>query len=134
MISRRLFVASFVASGFCLTTTKSFSAEVQTFTTEIFQQAQAAGKPVLVDISATWCPTCRAQAPIIEGLSSLEKFRDLLILKVDFDQQADVVRQLGARSQSTLIVFRGAEEIDRSVGSTDPSQIEALLEKAMKAS
>ena len=134
MISRRLLIVSFAASYLSLTTPESFSAEAQAFTAEIFQQAQAAERPILVDISATWCPTCKAQAPIIESLASQDKFKDLLILKVDFDQQVDIVRQLGARSQSTLIVFRGTEEIDRSVGSTDPAQIETLLDEAMKAS
>ncbi|MBZ0262594.1 MAG: thioredoxin family protein [Hyphomicrobiales bacterium] len=89
---------------------------------------------MLIDISASWCPTCKAQAPIIGGLSTQEKYSSFVILEVDFDEQKDIVRALGARSQSTLIVFKGAQEIDRSVGSTDPVEIEALLAKALNAS
>ncbi|MGD9805062.1 MAG: thioredoxin family protein [Hyphomicrobiaceae bacterium] len=32
------------------------------FTPAAFEAAQKAGKPIIVDISATWCPTCKAQA------------------------------------------------------------------------
>jgi thioredoxin 1 len=50
---------------------------------------------------------------------------------VDFDSQKQEVRDFGARWQSTRIVFKGAKEVGRSVGDTDPSTIAALLAKAM---
>ena len=53
------------------------------------------------------------------------------MLQVDFDTQTDVVRSLGANSQSTLIVFRGRNELSRSVGVTDPKAIEAQLTMAV---
>lgn len=132
MINRRSFVA--MLAGPLLPTPMAWAAEPQKFTTAAFEQAQAANKPILVDISATWCPTCKAQAPIIQGLAVQDKFKDLVVLEVDFDEQSDIVREFGARSQSTLIVFRGANEVARSVGSTDPAEIESLLAKALQAS
>jgi thioredoxin 1 len=42
-----------------------------------------------------------------------------------------VLRDLQVQRQSTLIVFKGGKEIDRSVGSTDPSAISDLLKKAI---
>jgi thioredoxin 1 len=129
MFTRRTF--TFMMAAMALPVFSAKAAEQQGFTPEALKQAQEAGKPILIDISATWCPTCKAQAPIIDSLMSRKKFEDFVMLKVDFDEQRDVVRELGARSQSTLIVFRGANEIDRSVGSTDPAEIEALLSKAL---
>ena len=35
------------------------------FTEARFAQAEASGRPVLVDISATWCPVCQMQKKII---------------------------------------------------------------------
>lgn len=98
---------------------------------EAFAAAQAAGKPILIDIYAPWCPTCASQRPVIKQLGVDRAFRDLVILVVDFDNQKDVVRALRARSQSTLIVFNGKEERGRSVGETDPAAIRALAERAM---
>ena len=53
------------------------------------------------------------------------------MLVVDFDHQTDDVRALKAQSQSTLIAYKGAEEIARSVGDTNPGNIEALLKSAL---
>ena len=82
----------------------------------------------MIDITASWCPTCAAQKPILDKLSTDPAFKDLVIFKVDFDSQKDVVRALGARAQSTLIAFRGSVEQGRSVGDTNPASIHALFE------
>ena len=55
------------------------------FTTEAFKAAQAAGSPILVEIHADWCPTCKAQKPILDKLTADPKFKDLKIFRVDFD-------------------------------------------------
>ena len=127
MFTRRLVLAAAAAFAFAV---PAFAADM-TFTPDALAAAQAANKSILVDISATWCPTCKAQAPIIQKLSADDKFKDLVILRVDFDSQKDVVRALGANSQSTLICFKGAKETARSVGDTDPASIETLLATAL---
>ena len=99
------------------------------YSESVFEAALASGAPVLVAIHASWCPTCAAQTPIIEGLLS-GRFKEMKEIRVDFDAQTDVVRKLGANMQSTLIVFRNGQEVGRSVGDTDPASIEALLAKA----
>lgn len=101
------------------------------FTTEAFDAAKAEGKSILVEISAPWCPTCRAQKPILADIKAQPDFAPLVILEVDFDSQKDVVRALGAQMQSTLITFKGAEETGRSVGDTDAASIEALARSAL---
>ena len=100
------------------------------FTAEAFAAAQKAGKPILVDVWASWCPTCAKQAPILSKLSADPAFKDLTIFRVDYDTQKDVVRDLGVRMQSTLIAFHGAKEAGRSAGETNPDRIRALLEQA----
>ena len=93
--------------------------------------AQKSGKAVLVEVAAPWCPTCRAQQPILGKLLSTDKFKAFVKLDVDFDSQKAELRQLNARQQSTLIVFKGDKEVGRSVGDTNPASIEALLAKAL---
>ncbi|GLK70658.1 thioredoxin family protein [Ancylobacter dichloromethanicus] len=100
------------------------------YTQQAFAASQQDGKPILVDIAASWCPVCAKQHPIIDDLATNPSFKDLVIYKVDFDTQKDVVRSFGAKMQSTLIVFRGSKEKGRSVGDTNPDSIKALLEKA----
>lgn len=96
-----------------------------------FKAAQASGAPILVEIHASWCPTCKAQTPIIDKLAADAKFKDLKIFRVDFDDQKADVKKFGAQMQSTLVVFKGASEVGRSVGDTKPDSIAALIGKSL---
>jgi thioredoxin 1 len=107
------------------------AAEVLPYTSQAFVAAQKAGDPILVEITASWCPTCKAQKPILSKFESDAKFKDLKVFDVDFDSQKDVVRNFKATMQSTLITFKGDHETARSVGDTNPDSIGALLEKVI---
>lgn len=132
MIDRRLFLAATTGAALVLSIGLPSPTRAGTpFTQPAFDAARAAGKPILIDITASWCPTCKAQRPIVERLSADPRFKNLVVFEVDFDSQKDVVRAFKARSQSTLIVFRGEAETGRSVGDTDPAAIEALLATAL---
>ena len=96
-----------------------------------FEAAQAARKPILVEVHADWCPTCRAQEPIISELMRDPKNADFVVLRVDFDHQKDVVKRLRTQYQSTLIVFKGTKEVSRSTGETRKDAIAAQLAKAL---
>ena len=102
----------------------------QPFTDAAFQAAQAAGKPILVEVHAVWCPTCARQRPIIAKLLAEQDFAGLVVLRVDFDDQKDVVRRFDVPMQSALIVFHGTAERGRSIGDTQEASIRALLEKS----
>jgi thioredoxin 1 len=128
---RQLFAAALTTgAGFSLVALKP-AAAAQPFDAAAFAAAQAAGKPILLDVTASWCPTCRAQAPILSRLLGESRFKDLVVFDVDFDTRKDLLREFGVRSQSTLIVFKGKDEAGRSVGDTTPAGIEGLLSKAV---
>jgi thiol-disulfide isomerase/thioredoxin len=97
---------------------------------QAFAVAQAAEKPILVEVHASWCPTCAKQRPILAALEKTTELSDLVVFDVDFDSQKDIVRQFGAQMQSTLIVFKGKTEKGRSTGEIDPGAIKALLMKS----
>ena len=64
---------------------------------------------------------------MLSGLEADPRFKDLVVLDVDFDSQKDVLRTLNVRVQSTLIAFKGAAETARSTGDTQPASIAQLL-------
>lgn len=107
------------------------AAEWKEFTPEALAQAQSEGKPILVDVFAAWCSVCRAQNPILTQLTREPKYKDLVVLKADFDTQKDALKPLNVRSQSTLIVFKGDKELDRSAGDTSQISIEGMLDKTL---
>ena len=109
-----------------------FAQAVETeFTKAAFEAAQKAGKPILVDIWASWCPTCKAQQPILKSLLGDAKHKDMVMFRVNFDTQIDALRAFNVQQQSTLIVFHGMKETGRSVGDTNKASIAALLATAL---
>jgi thioredoxin len=113
-----------------LAISSSWAAEPEPYDAAAFAAAQAADRPILVEIHAPWCPICAAQQPTLDRLEHSAELNDLAVFRVDFDTEKDVVRRFGAQMQSTLIVFRGKTEKGRSTGITDPAAIKALLLKS----
>ena len=101
----------------------------QPFDPGAFQQAQAAGKSILVDVNAPWCPTCKQQRPVVQEIE--KSTPNLVVYDVDFDSAKDVLKRFRVQSQSTLIVFKGAKEVGRSTGETNPANIKALVSKGL---
>ena len=101
----------------------------QPFDGKTFADAQAAGKSILVEVTAPWCPTCAKQKPIIQGLEAEQP--KLLVLNIDFDTSKDLLKRFGVQAQSTLIVYKGQTEVGRSTGQTDSAVIHALIGKGL---
>jgi thioredoxin-like negative regulator of GroEL len=118
------------AAAILLCAGNALAADPQPYNHSAFVAAQAADKPILVEIHAPWCPICAAQQPTLDRLEHSAELGDLTVFRVDFDSQKDVVRGFGAQMQSTLIVFHGDAEKGRSTGVTDPKAIEQLLLKS----
>jgi thioredoxin 1 len=120
--------------GLCLTlpfVSAAVAADKKPFTPAAFEAAQASGKPILIDVSASWCPTCKAQAPILSKLMGDPRYKNVVAFNVDYDSQKDVLRKFNVQRQSTLIVFKGKQEAGRSVADTNPASIEAMLAKGL---
>ncbi|MCJ2136598.1 thioredoxin family protein [Methylobacterium sp. J-026] len=109
----------------------SRAGETIPFSESAFAAAQQSGRPILVEVSAPWCPICKTQKPILAKLSADPRFKDLQIFDIDFDSQKAMLKRLDVRMQSTLIAYKGATEVGRSVGETQPEWIEGLVEKTL---
>jgi thioredoxin 1 len=106
---------------------------LEPFARATFDKAIAEKRPVLVAISASWCPVCRVQENLIRRkLAPDANFVSVAFYRVDFDADKPNVEAFKANSQSTLIAFRGGKEIGRMVGSTDTSKIKAFAEQLVK--
>lgn len=130
MLNRRhLLGALVIATAF--SASAASAADKKPFDQKAFEAAQAAGKPILVEVSAPWCPVCKAQAPILSRLMSEPRFKELVSFDIDFDSQKDLLKKFNVQRQSTLIVFKGKQETGRSTGDTNAGSIEALLGKSI---
>lgn len=102
------------------------------YSAERLQALQAQGKTVLVDVYASWCPTCRAQTPVLEKLLKQPALSQIAELRLDWDGQRDDARALGAPRQSTLLLYRGGKRIGMSVAQTGEAPLRDFLMQGVK--
>ena len=108
----------------------AMSREAERFTPQRFAALQAQDALILVEIHATWCVTCRRQREIVRRYREAYPGVDLVLLSIDFDTQKAAVEALGARYQSTLVLYRGGERAWYSVAETREEVIFAALNQA----
>lgn len=96
-----------------------------------FTAAQAAGKTIFIEITASWCPVCARQRPIIDTLLGTDEFRDAVLFVVDYDLDREVLQRFRVTRQATLIVFKGAQERARSTGDATAPAIRALFRRGL---
>lgn len=129
--AKRILKHAMAAVALVLVSLAAQAASDKPFDEQAFRAAQDSGKPILVEIHADWCPTCKAQEPILNKLSNEARFSRIERFRVDFDGQKDAVKRFGAKVQSTLVLFKGKTEVARSVAETSEANIRAMLAKAL---
>jgi thioredoxin 1 len=107
------------------------SEKIQTLTDGNFTQViGSVPQPVLVDFWAEWCGPCRMLAPTIEALAD-ELDGKAVIAKMDVDENPTVPGNYGIRSIPALLVFKGGELVDQTVGVQSKDALKRLLERQM---
>lgn len=130
MISRRSLLL-LAASAALLAAPVAQAVDRAAFDQARFDAAVAAGGPVLVDVFAPWCTTCKAQGKALDALLRQPDYAGYQVFVVDYDSEKDVMRRFGATQRSTLIVYGGGAERGRVVGDTRRASIEALLKAGL---
>jgi len=93
------------------------------FTPDRFAELQAENALILVDVFADWCPTCAVQQEVLAAFREEHPDVPMHTLTVNFDTQKEWVRHFNAPRQSTLILFRGEEQVWFSVAETRADRI-----------
>ena len=125
-------IKTLVAVGAFVAATAAQAFEAKPYDAAAFKAAQAAGSPILVHVTAPWCPTCKAQHAALDGINKNADYAKVAVFDVDFDTQKDALKSFKANSQSTLIAYKGTAETGRLVGATQAGAIEGLLKSALK--
>lgn len=109
----------------------AMAGEIKPYDQASFDKLAAEGKSVVLDVSASWCPTCKQQKPIVNGLMKQPAYKDVTTLVIDYDTNKPLLKKLNVTSQSTLLAFKGSQEVARSVGDTSAAGIEGLIKKTV---
>jgi thiol-disulfide isomerase/thioredoxin len=127
-VSPRILIGAVLTAAALFFAAGSASAlEFRAYTPEGFAAAQAEGRPIIVDVHATWCPTCQAQRRVIEQLAEDPRFDNVVIFVIDYDTEKAYMRMQRVSERSTLIAFRGSEEHGRLYAVTSFEGIQALF-------
>ena len=67
-----------------------------------FDRAVVSGQPVVLHVSAPWCPTCKAQKPVVDALLKEPRMQAVRLFVADFDTEKALKKSLHVAQQSTF--------------------------------
>ena len=79
----------------------------------------------LVDFYADWCGPCRMVLPIVDEIA--EERGDLLVGKINVNDNPDLAREFGVLSIPTLVVMKNGKVVNRVSGARSKAQILELV-------
>lgn len=85
-------------------------------------------RPVLVDFWAEWCGPCRAMEPSINALAG-DYVGKVSIGKLNVDENPNTTVKYGVRGIPTVMVFKGGQVVDSSVGLVDKNTLKQMVDK-----
>ena len=91
-----------------------------------FEEIKNSDKPVLLDFYADWCGPCRMVAPILHEIA--EERPDVIVGKINVDEEEDLAMQFGVYSIPTLVVMKNGSIVRQLSGARPKAHILAMLE------
>ena len=94
-----------------------------------YEELILGSKPVMVDFWAPWCTYCRRIEPALDKLADSRE--DILIVKVNIDEEPDLARQERIEVIPTLVVYQNGSDLGSVVAPDSKRSIEEFLEETL---
>ena len=90
---------------------------------------QKSGKTIVVHSWNKYCSTCAAQFKVFD--QALRDFKNVEFMFYEQNKNKDIARSLGIQYWTTIVVYKGEDEIAREIGLTNKNQIYELIKKGI---
>ena len=114
-------------SNLISTTSNIISVNEETFMSEVVEVSKK--KPVIVDFWAPWCEPCKTLTPILEDVVK-GYGKELILAKIDIDQNQNIAAQLRIQSIPTVYTFFEGKVVDGFQGAKSKSEIIEFVKKS----
>ena len=101
-----------------------------TFTDKIFKKAQSEGKIIVINSWNKFCSTCKKQIKILDQAET--KFNNVIFLSYEQTENKDIADKLNIDYWTTIVIYKGGDEIYRSMGVTEKNQLYLIIDKILK--
>ncbi len=92
-----------------------------------FSELMARGEPVLVEVYASWCPTCLLQHRAFENLQETTEAPLIRSVRIDFDRDRDFIEAHGYTSTGLLVIFQRGQVVAEASGLVTAEAIEQFI-------
>ena len=108
----------------------AFAIEKKTnFSLEIFENAKAEGKTIVINSYNISCSTCAKQVKILDVAQ--KEFREIIFFSYDQNKYKNIAKKLGIDFWTTIVVYKGGDEVARIIGQTDKKIIYSAIKKGI---
>ena len=99
------------------------------FMEEAFKNAKTSGKTVVVNSFEVWCGTCSKQTKILDQAE--KEFKDIVFLSYEQSTNKDIAKKLDIKFWTTIVVYKGNNEVARIVGQINKETIYSAIQKGI---
>ena len=99
------------------------------FYIEVFEAAKASGKTIVINSYEVWCGTCGEQTKILDQAE--KKFKDIVFLSYEQSNNKNIAKKLGIKFWTTIVIYKGNNEVARIVGQTNKKIIYTAIQKGV---
>ena len=103
--------------------------KITNFSEEVFENAKTSGKMIVINSYEVWCETCSKQTKILD--QAKKEFKDIIFLSYEQSKNKDITQKLGIKFWTTIVVYKGENEVARIAGQTNKEIIYSAIQKGI---
>tara|TARA_B100001123_G_C15114531_1_gene948833 strand:- start:586 stop:987 length:402 start_codon:yes stop_codon:yes gene_type:complete len=129
-ISNEIIMKKILILFFTIFCFSAFAVEKKTnFSLEMLKNAKADGKTIVINSYNISCGTCAKQTKILD--QAQKEFKEIIFFSYDQNKNADLAKKLNIEFWTTIVVYKGDNEVARIIGQTDKKIIYSAIKKGI---